>query len=545
MANVKFPRKEFESSLGSKITKEMESLIPLFGTPLESLSDSEIELEIFPNRPDLLSMQGFLRAFKAFIGKSPGLKGYKINPPEKKYKVTISPSVKPVRPFTACAIVKNLKFNDESIKEIVDLQEKLHSTVGRNRKKLAIGIYPLEKIKLPIKYLALPPSKIHFIPLESERELSGQQILQKHPAGREYAHLLEDKDKYPVFVDANNKILSMPPIINSHDTGKITESTDSVFIECSGWDQQVLQKTLNIIVTTLSDLGGKVYSMNLHYGSKKLVTPDLSTEKIKISLPDINKLLGLDLKESDLSKLLPKMGYDYKNSIVQIPAWRTDILHPVDITEDIAIAYGYDNLVPSIPNVATVASESQQSKIESKIREILIGLELIEISSYHLIKASESRLYKLKSVIALEDSKTEYKILRPNLLIPALRILAENKDNEYPQNIFELGTIFSHDEKTETGLSESTNLLIASSPSNFTDLKKILDYFASSLSIKLEIKESEHQSLIPGRTASVLLNNKPIGYIGEVHPHTLNQWNVKMPLSVLEISLEEIFNLLE
>ena len=377
MANIKLPRKEVEKQI--KLTKDVEEKISLLGTPLEHLDEDELELEIFPNRPDLLSMQGWLRAFKAFLGKSLGLKKYKINKPEKEYKVKINPSVKSVRPYTACAIVKNLKFDDEKIKEMIDLQEKLHSTLGRNRKKFAIGVYPLEKIKLPIKYEARSPKDINFIPLEESREMNGIQILQKTPTGREYAHLLEDCTKFPVFIDSNKNILSMPPIINSNDTGKITENTKEVFIECSGFDFDILKKALNIIITTLADMGGNIYAMELEY-DKKTTTPDLTPEKMKISLESINKLLGLDLKERDLEKLLPKMGYDYKNKVVTIPAWRTDILHEVDIAEDIAIAYGYDKLIPEISKLATLGQESKESKLKSKVAEALIGLGLIEIS---------------------------------------------------------------------------------------------------------------------------------------------------------------------
>src|SRR3989344_742817 len=223
MASIKFQRKEFEKHI--KLNKEMEEKISMFGTHLESISNDEIELEILPNRPDLFSFQGYVRAFRAFLGKETGLKKYKINSPEKNFKVKIDSSVKNIRPYTTCAIVKNLNFNDEKIKEIIDIQEKLHSTLGRNRKKLAIGVYPLEKISLPIKYEARKPQEIRFIPLEMTEEMNGLQILQRHPTGREYAKLLQGYDKFPVFVDAKGEILSMPPIINSHETGKITLQT--------------------------------------------------------------------------------------------------------------------------------------------------------------------------------------------------------------------------------------------------------------------------------------------------------------------------------
>jgi phenylalanyl-tRNA synthetase beta chain len=163
---------------------------------------------------------------------------------------------------------------------------------------------------------------------------------------------------------------SLPPVINSKETGRITESTKEVFIECSGSNFEILKKTLNIIVTTLADMGGEVYAMELDYGKAlkecKVTTPDLKPEKISISLENANKLLGLNLKEKDLEKLLPRMGYEYEKGKVSIPAWRTDILHEVDIIEDIAIAYGYENLVPEVPKLATIGEESQESKMKSK-----------------------------------------------------------------------------------------------------------------------------------------------------------------------------------
>ncbi|MEI6731810.1 MAG: phenylalanine--tRNA ligase subunit beta, partial [archaeon] len=370
MAKLQLSRTEFEKHI--KLTPDIIDKIMMSGIPIEANKET-VEIDVLPNRPDLLSMQNLVRTIKGFLGKETGLKKYKINPPEKDYRVKIDSSVRGVRPFTACAIIKNIKFDDAKIKEIIDLQEKLHTTVGRQRKKLAIGIYPLEKIKLPIKFEARKPGDIKFIPLEADREMTGLEILQRHPAGRDYAKLLEGYDKFPVFVDASGKILSMPPIINSHETGKITEKTKEVFIECSGFDLPILKKTLNIIITTFAEMSGKIYAMQLDY-DKPIITPDLTPETMKINIDNVNKTLGLQLKESDLDKLLPKMGYDCKSGKVSIPAWRTDILHECDLIEDVAIAYGYEKLVPEIPKVATVGEESKQSKLRSKISEILAGL---------------------------------------------------------------------------------------------------------------------------------------------------------------------------
>ena len=542
MSNVTFLRKEFESSIGN-ITKEVEEKISLFGTPLERLTDEEVEVEIFPNRPDLLSLQGYARSFNAFLGKSPGLARYTIRKPEDNYTIKIFNSVKDVRPFTVCAIVKNIKFTDEKIKSIIDLQEKLHFTVGRNRKKLAIGVYPLEKITLPIRYEARKPKDIRFIPLEADREMDALQILKNHPAGRDYAHLLEGKELFPVFVDAKNKILSMPPIINSHDTGKVSLDTTEVFVECSGFDLLVLQKTLAIICATLADMGGRIYQMTLDYANMKIITPDFTPEKIKISINNINKLLGLDIKEKDLENLLPKMGYEYKNKTVSIPAWRTDILHEVDIIEDIAIAYGYDKIAPAIPNISTIGEESKESKMKSFISELLIGLGLLEISTYHLIKKQDAEQNNLQDMIELENSKTEYKYLRQDLVTPGLRVLSENKDNEYPQELFEIGTVFSLDKKNkfETGIKETENLCILACPGNFTKIKQVLDSLTKNLGLAYSLEESTHPLFIDGRTAVIKIGEHRAGIMGELHPETLKAWGIKMPTSCLELSVKSLF----
>src|SRR3989338_6723847 len=495
-----------------------------------------IEVEVAPNRPDMLSEQGILRALKTFSGKE---RYSKINVNKSGYKLIVDKSMPKDYPYGISCIVKGLKFDDEKIKEVIDIQEKLGATLLRKRKKGGIGLYPLEKIKFPVKFIGMNPEEIKFVPLEEDREMNGFQILNKHPTRKTYAHICKDWEKFPVFVDANGAIMSMPPIINSRTLGKIDETTTEVFLEATGTNLQTVQKALSIIVTALADMGGKIFSIEcVQQNKEKNNAPDLIPEKMKISLENTNRLLGLNLKEKDLEKLFSKMGIEYKNKTALIPTWRADILHEVDLMEDIAIAYGYDKLEPTMPNVSTVGEESKESKIKRKISDILTGLGMLEVSSYHLIK--ESELQQKNNSIMVENSKTEYKILRPNLLIPVLRILRENKDQEYPQNIFEIGTVFSKGNE-ETGIKETTNLIILSSPANFTKMKQILNTLTQTLNIDYELSEAAHKQLIVGRTASIKVNNKLIGYVGEIHPETLRQWTIKMPCAVIEISLEDIF----
>jgi len=342
-----------------------------------------------------------------------------------------------------------------------------------------------------------------------------------------------------VFVDGAGEILSMPPIINSHKTGKITEQTKEIFIECSGLNLNVLKTTLNILVTMFADMGGKIYQMKLKY-DKPLITPDLTPEKMKINLEDCNKLLGLELKENDVKKYLEKMGFNYQNKQVEIPAWRTDILHPVDIYEDIAIGYGYHNITPEIPEISTIGEEDKKQKIINKVTEILTGLGLQEISTLHLLRKQDLKKTRQKSELEVEKSKTDYTYLRQNLITSLLKTLSENTDSEYPQKIFEIGTVFIKDEKQETGIKETENLILGITPGNFTDIKQVLDYLGQMLDTKLTIKQGEAPGLIEGRTGKISYKDKEIGIIGEVHPSLLNTAHLKMPLVLAEIDLELI-----
>jgi len=543
MPTIKLHKKILENLIGKKLSLEkLKDRISYLGTDLESIEGNQINVEIFPNRPDLLSEQGFARAFSSFIGKKTGLRRYKAKKSD--YKVIIDKSLKNIRPYTACAIVKNLKFDNEKIKEVVRIQEKLHVTFGRNRKKAAIGIYPFEKIKTPINFIAKKPEEIKFQPLESRKTMNGRQILSQHPAGREYGHLLEGLDKYSIFIDSNNEILSMPPIINSHKTGKITEKTKDIFIECSGFDLNTLKKCLNIIVTTLADMGGEIHSMQLKYPDKTITTPELEPEKMKISLPYINKTLGLNLKENEIKKLLERMGYDYKNKTVYIPAYRADIIHQMDIAEDIAIAYGYENFKEEIPNISTVGEEDQFEKFKSKCAETMVGLNLLEVSSYHLTNKEISKAMNFTpEMIEVEKSSSEYNLLRTWLIPNLIKIFGENKRYEYPQKIFEIGTIFKKNNKTETNTEEITRIAFTSThkKANFTEAKQIMECFLSNLDLKCKITEKEHPSFISGRTGRVTVNNKKVGYIGEIHPKVLNNFSLKLPVAAFELNLTEIF----
>ncbi|MEK6904532.1 MAG: phenylalanine--tRNA ligase subunit beta [Nanoarchaeota archaeon] len=551
MPKITLNRKVVDKLLGQKLSDEkLKERMAMLGSDPEEVNSNIINIEVFPNRPDLLSEQGFARAISSFLGRKTGLRQYKVE--KSGFQVMVDKNLKNIRPYTVCALVRGLNLDETKINEIINIQEKLHITFLRNRKKGAIGIYPLEHIKFPVYFKGVEPEEIVFAPLGSEVEMDADEILKVHPKGKEYAHLLENFKLLPCFIDANKNFLSLTPIINSDLTGKVTEKTKDVFIEVSGSDLNTQNICLNIIVTALADMGGRLYSVDVSLPGKRITTPNLQPCRFKLNINNVNKLLGLNLTESQVKSLLARMGHDYKNNEVFVPAYRADIMHEVDIIEDIAVAYGYENFKEELPNLSTAGEENKFSVFKEKVDEILVGLGLLEVKTYN-ISNNEIMSKKMNfdsEAIELKNSKSsDYNVLRSCMISSLLEVLSRNKHNEYPQNIFEASEVF-YKGKTETGVEEKCRLGIALSSRDvtFTNIKQVFDYLMNSLNIKYEITERSPYgghltSLIEGRTAWVKAKGKPVAFLGEVHPQVLSNFGLELPVSVIELNISDLFEL--
>ncbi len=589
MPTISIGRKNFEKILGRHVDDALlKDRISYLGTDLEKADDEEIIVEIFPNRPDMLSAYGLARALSTFMGFSKGLKKYDAVPSGK--KVIVTKGVSRVRPYTACAIVRGLELDDDKIKEIIQIQEKLHVTYCRHRKKAAIGIYPLEKIKFPITYTAKGPKDIVFRPLGADMEMNASEILEKHPAGNEYGYLLEGMKVFPVFIDAGNSVLSMPPIINSEETGRVTTETKEVFIECSGFDLSVLEYLLNMLVTAFADMGGVVYSMEVEYengggdgadGSNpdgsagtsigKITTPDLTPSEMVLDAKFINGLLGTEMGEGEMVACLEKMGYGARrghhsgkvsaapsgkkslqktgagqDTTILIPSYRADIMHMSDLAEDVAIAFGYGNFQEKKPQIATTASEDGFMKMRQKVASLLAGLGLQEVSTYNISnKALGCTMMACRmDMVELENSLTEdYQALRAWVIPSLMKVLAENKTQEFPQGIFDMGSVFKRSPDTETGILEHVRLavLVSHAKADFSEVQGMFDYLMRMLGMEYESEEEDHPSFIPGRCARISVAGKKVAYLGEIHPSVLANFGIIMPVCGFEVNLSEIF----
>ncbi|MCK5563110.1 phenylalanine--tRNA ligase subunit beta, partial [Candidatus Bathyarchaeota archaeon] len=304
--------------------------------------------------------------------------------------VHVDSKLKNIRPYIGCAVVKGIKFTDMMIRGVMRLQDKLDQTYGRNRRRTSIGLYDFELISPPLRYGVALPEQVSFVPLDFAEKMSLNEILEKHPKGIEYGHIVRSHAVLPLLSDSKDNVLSFPPIINSNDLGRITENTRNVLIEVTGTSNEAVLNSLNMMVTSLADRGGKIFTAKVNYPYTELknaVTPQLETKTMRIDLADMNRLFGFKITLKEATILLGKAGYGIgktrKNSItVKIPCYRIDIMHPVDIAEDIAIAYGYNKIKPRWQRLPTTGSTSSQTQFCNLAREIMVGLGFQETLTF-------------------------------------------------------------------------------------------------------------------------------------------------------------------
>ncbi|MDP2765934.1 MAG: phenylalanine--tRNA ligase subunit beta, partial [Candidatus Methanoperedens sp.] len=354
--------------------------IPMMGCDIERIEDDHVDIEFFPNRPDLYSTEGVARALRGFLGIETGIREFKVVPSG--IKITKDSEIEKIRPYLACAVIRGMWFNSRSIESLMALQESLHWALGRNRKKVSIGVHDLAGIKPPFRYIAQQPD-FKFTPLDFAEPMSMREILEKHPKGVRFAYILEKFDKYPLILDAEDNVLSFPPIINCELT-RVTEDTTDLFVEVTGLDPAV-SVALNIVVTSLAERGGRIESVTI---DGKMQTPQLEPRLMKLRSSEVKELLGLKLTNEEIILCLEKMRYGARASgktiEASVPAYRADILHNWDLIEDIAIGYGFDEIKPELPSTSTIGKTHQISKLKDSIREIMVGLNYFEVMPFTL-----------------------------------------------------------------------------------------------------------------------------------------------------------------
>jgi len=562
---------EFEQALGQKESHRRFGQTPTLNLDAldETLAPLKAEIKTYnpkentlsiemkdTSRADLWSVEGLTRALRSYTGQQKGIKIY-TTPHKSPLEVHVDPNLADIRPYIGCVIIKNIHLNNQAIKSIMHLQDKLDHTQGRNRCRTSIGIYNLDLIKPPIQYKAVDPSQTSFIPLGATQQMNLNEILEKHPKGQEYGDIIKNKNLYPMLFDSQGNALSFPPIINSCDLGKITEDSRNLLVEVTGTLHKTVLTTLTLVTVALIDRGGTAYSVTIHcpqgslYPETTQTTPDFSNKAFELSVEYTNNLLGLQLSPEQIADLLNIAGLSVEKTTpstltVIVPCYRIDIMHQVDLIEDVAIAYGYNNIEPLWRELPTTGKPKPDQQLINIARDLMVGLGYQEILTPTL--TSPETLFKKMNqppspLIELSNPQVLTMTCLRNQLLPGIiSFLGINQSVEFPQKIFELGKITLIAPSKETCTQDQDWLSAATSHpnANFSEIKSTLDAFMTNFDIQFQIKQTTHPSFIEGRIGKLLVDNTEIGLIGEINPLVLEQWKLENPTAAFELNLQTL-----
>ena len=534
--------------LGRAVTvEELAKWLPWLGFDLEEIGEDYVKAEYNPNRIDFCSYAGVARALKGFLELETGLPKYHAEEP--KITLNVDSAVSSVRPYMLVAVVRDIKLDEDTVVELMEMQEDLHWGIGRDRKKASIGIHNLDAVEPPFTYTAVEPTGVKFVPLGKTEEMTPKEILEKHEKGVAYRHLVDWAPKYPLLIDKYGRVLSMPPIINGELT-RVSENTRNLFLDVTGPSFEAIEKSLNVLATALADMGGKLEKVTVHYPDRTLVSPNLEPEKMRLRVSYANKMLGLKLSIDEAAYCLRKCRLDAKPIEkdvleVAIPPYRIDILHEIDLVEEVAIGYGYYRLEPTIPLTVTVGGKHPANKLAETVRQIMTGLGFLEVMNFTLTNERvhyEFMRLKPKNPVRLANPvSAEYTIMRELLLPGLLKNLAENKHESYPQKLFEVSDVAKINRRQETMCERRLHLAAATchSTANYTEIRAVCEAFLANMGlVDWQIKEAKHPSFLEGRTAIIQIGKKQVGVLGEIHPQVLNNFEIENPTAALEIDLE-------
>jgi phenylalanyl-tRNA synthetase beta chain len=538
MPVVRLYYQDLEEMVGASRDTIMSRLAMMGADIGKRAEEDHVDVEFFPDRPDLYSSEGVARALQGFLDIKTGLPEYDVHPGPIVLKA--EESVKSVRPIIGCAVVRGLEFSDAAIESLMDLQEDLHWGLGRNRRKVAIGVHDISMVAPPFRYLGADPS-FKFVPLDFSEEMSMREILEKHPKGKDYGHILDGKDRFPLIVDANDRVLSFPPIINGELT-RVKEDTHDLFIDVTGTDP-IVHKALNIVVTSLAERGGKIESVQVLRGEGDFVSPNLTPAKWTVAIDEVNSLIGFDLTAEEIALCLQKMRFganalDQKVEVL-VPAYRADIMHSWDIFEDAAKGYGYDRLFAELPKTVTVGRPHPSELRKAEIREVMTGLGYLETMPFTLtneaVHFTQMRRAQKGATRVQHPISELHTILRTSLLSSLLEILSGNQHHPLPQRIFSAGEVV---ESRKTWM----HLAAASihSGANFSEVRSVMDAVLRELMIKAEIVPSDDGTFLPGRGADLIEEGQRIGCFGEIHPLVVRNFGLEQPVVALELRWGEL-----
>lgn len=512
------------------------------------------------NRPDLWSTAGIARQLRLHKGGKTIDYSSFLSTKDKLVDcgnriVTVDSQLKDIRPYMIAFVISGKPIDEPMLLDIIQTQEKLCWNFGRKRRTVSMGVYRSSLIQWPVHYKAVDPDKTSFVPLQCESPMTCRQILSHHPKGKEYGWILKDAPMFPLLTDDKGEVMSMAPIINSATLGAVQVGDSDLLVEMTGSDMVSLLLSANIVACDFADAGYTILPCKVEHPydtgfGKTIVAPFSFQEPATASLAEVNRLLGSQLTAEQATTALERMGNKVSVAgdtlTVQIPPYRNDFLHQVDIIEDVMMGMELSSFPPEKPRDFTIGRLSPVTLFSRKAKSLMVGLGYQEMI-FNYLGSGKDYIQKMNihggNVIEISNPMSEnYQFVRPSIIPSLLGAETGSGNAVYPHKIFEIGKVafLCDEEVTGTRTRQSLGFLTAAGDANFNTAASEVATLLHFLDHQYTVTEAADPRFIPGRQANIMVKEKVVGIFGEVHPAVLENWAITVPCVAGELDIEEI-----
>ncbi len=526
----------------------LEDMLSIVKGELDKSDGDNLKIELNDtNRPDLWCVEGIARAFRC---RNEGRSAHLANIKDSGLELNVAPELKDIRPYIAAFTAEGWAPTEKQLEALIEVQEKIAFSFGKNRRTAAIGFYRLNDIEFPVEYGAVSP-QTSFVPLGEETEFTLGEILNKNETGQKYSYILENCEKYPLLKEKNGTVLSFPPVINSQTTGRVKAGDSRLFCEVTGTDWESVNLTCTLLACNLEDRGAEISYVSIRYPyeipdmGKRSLTPVIFTDELITTLDDIEKVLGISLSEERVIELLSKMDYasvtDADGVITGVlPPYRRDGIHPMDMIEDIAVSHGYYAFDPLELPDSTVGEAAYIEDLTDALRLILAGTgceEILRPVLGSLEKTIDISRTPADPVTISNPMTAEYGVVRNSILPGLFEVESRSARSAYPHRLFEVGEVLKTTDDDICLTAVNASILICGNNADFGDAHSIIGAICHVRDLELSLKPVDDPRFIPGRCAQILVNGFACGTLGEVHPGVLTDWGISTPASAFEVDI--------
>lgn len=460
----------------------------------EELGD-RVKLEVTHDRPDHFSAEGLARTLKGVADVEVGL------PPIKTTWSSLELNAETIeeRPYISMAVVRGVKLDDEAVKQLIQLQEKLHETYGRGRRKIAIGYYDVSKIKPPIFYTRVSQDD-EYVPLGLDKPVKIREMYELTEQGRRYSPLI-NRERPLALVDGAGQIMVIIPVLGS-ECCKITEETRDVLIDVTGTDPRAVHNMLSVLTYTHRHM------------------------EIEVDAEAVSDLLGVSLSPAEFERLVNKARLGYRGGKVVAPPYRINVLTWVDVAEDVAVMMGYNRLPREAPKVVTGGRRHGTEIFAGEVRRALMSMGFVEVSNYILTDRAVESL--CKAVYVANPISELYNAVRCSIVTQLIATASTMRRREV--KLFEVGDVVREGRTLKVAA-----FLISRDGVTLTDGLSVAKTLCNRLGLNCKASATEVGWALQNRAARI--EGDVSGYVAEVNPDLLTILGHLIPTVVGELVL--------